>query len=250
VERPTGEKFALLIGIEYVDYTNAGKMTRLPGCHADIEAMIKLLKDHYQVESQNITVLSDQPQYASPTADGILRAMTELVDRVKLCDRSTVYFYYSGHGTQEPDQNKDEADKKDECIVPCDFLTAGVITDDVIHKTLFRELPGSVRCFAIADCCNSDTLFDLGTDSGNHSAQIVTLSGCKDDQTSASAFEQKTGWRGALTVALEETLHQYKYRASQQNVLEGCRKKLASKGHKQLPQLCVNRVGACNNVFL
>ena len=41
-----------------------------------------------------------------------------------------LFFHYSGHGGQQADKDGDEADGKDETLVPLDYQTAGQITDD------------------------------------------------------------------------------------------------------------------------
>jgi hypothetical protein len=51
------------------------------------------------------------------------------------------------------DPNTDEADGKDETLVPLDYETAGQIVDDEIHDLLVKTLPKGVRLTAIMDCC-------------------------------------------------------------------------------------------------
>ncbi len=43
----------------------------------------------------------------------------------------TIFFAYAGHGTSVPGANlADEADGMNEALVPMDYATAGVISDD------------------------------------------------------------------------------------------------------------------------
>jgi hypothetical protein len=49
----------------------------------------------------------------------------------------------------------------DETLVPLDFQTAGMITDDEMHELLIAPLPKGVRLTAITDCCHSGSILDL-----------------------------------------------------------------------------------------
>ena len=49
----------------------------------------------------------------------------------------------------------------DETIVPLDFGTAGMITDDLIHEIMVQPLPTGVCLTAISDCCHSGSILDL-----------------------------------------------------------------------------------------
>merc|ERR1719378_1580738 len=72
-----------------------------------------------------------------------------------------LFLHYSGHGGQQEDKTGDEADGKDETILPCDFQTAGQITDDDLHHLVVDSLPQGSRMWVIMDCCHSGTALDL-----------------------------------------------------------------------------------------
>lgn len=74
---------------------------------------------------------------------------------------SRLVFQFSGHGGQVPDTDGDEEDAKDETIIPCDYQSAGQITDDDLFKMLVKPLPEGVLLTAIMDCCHSGTGMDL-----------------------------------------------------------------------------------------
>merc|ERR1712029_410625 len=65
----------------------------------------------------------------------------------------SLVFQYSGHG--------DEEDAKDETIIPCDYRSAGQITDDELFKLLVSPLDDGVMMTIIMDCCHSGTGMDL-----------------------------------------------------------------------------------------
>jgi len=261
-------KVALLIGIEYTNYASKNQLDRLPGCHSDVFIIRDLLIQKFAFQSSNITVLSDaSPLYTQPTKSNILQAMQTLVtSNTSIINgaASQLVVYYSGHGTQQQNVDGKEVDGKDECIVPCDFQTAGMITDNVLSEVLLSKLPKTVKCTLIADSCNSGTLYDLpwiynkgciekSPDKSDNVTQatVFTLSGCRDEQTSASAYnlERRVGWRGAMTVALEEVITGCKREAlTLSRVVEGCRQFLASNGYKQVPQLCTSAIVNPNEV--
>ncbi len=61
----------------------------------------------------------------------IVAALTDFVSQTGYRDRLIVT--YSGHGTWVPDADGDEPDGRDEALVPIDYRTAGVITDDELY---------------------------------------------------------------------------------------------------------------------
>jgi metacaspase-1 len=69
--------------------------------------------------------------------------------------------HYSGHGTQIPDDDGDEADGMDEALCPVDYQTEGMIRDDDIYRELVATLPAGCRLTVLMDCCHSGTILDL-----------------------------------------------------------------------------------------
>lgn len=255
---PPTNTVAVVIGIEYVAHAQQGRAERLPGCHSDAFVMQEILKSKFGVAPANIAMLSDASSvYTQPTKANILEAFKRVADRARGGDVSRVVVYYAGHGTQATDSNGDEADRRDECMVPADYLDAGFITDDELASALLAALPASVTCTLISDCCNSGTMYDMpfvyNVDSQQMSrlpdraaptaANVTVLSGCRDEQTSASAYnlERNVGWRGALTVALENAWTQHGYGATAGQVVESCRSFLSTRKFTQVPQLCSSR---------
>jgi hypothetical protein len=127
--------------------------------------------------------------------------------------------HYSGHGTQIRDTNGDEPDRLDECIVPSNYNVAGFITDDDLFAIIKNAKCQMILCF---DSCNSGTTCDLqysiNYNNGSLAAtvnnsrfiagtNIFMLSGCRDPQTSADAYDTvaRQGC-GAFTHSLLEML--------------------------------------------
>ena len=255
-------KLALLIGCEYTDYEKKGKAKRLPGCHMDIKMAQKMLMEHYGYKREEFIILSDEiPTYIQPTKSNIMNQFVQIVRECGQRQISQLLIYYSGHGTQTQDKNGDEEDGMDECMVPCDYIESGLIVDDIFFDNMWVKLPLSVRVTCIFDCCNSGTIFDLpyvyeGKDSVRKDLKlplsklscplplIVTISGCRDPQTSASAYrlQKQIDWEGAMSYALREVMKTYNYASVPLNVLiDSMRTLLAKLRFSQVPQLGLSR---------
>src|SRR5215203_6243284 len=143
-------KWALLIGID--QYPNFGSEWQLEGCGNDVAIVQDALSRRFSFTD---LVLFPRP------FDGILAAMEALVERAGKEDE--VIFYYSGHGSQQPDgPEKDEADGKDETLVPHDSGRVPFenrdITDDEIYLWLLRLTARTPFVTLIFDCCHSGTI--------------------------------------------------------------------------------------------
>lgn len=213
-------KRALLIGANYT----ATPSVRLNGCINDIVNMRNTLIDAYGYQDANITVLRDDDKNRLPTKANILAALNAVIAASAAED--TLWVHYSGHGTQIRDTTGTESDGLDECIVPCDYNKAGFIDDNTLRNIIALAKCQMMLCF---DSCHSGTVCDLQY-SMNYSngsistvvnntksiadTNIVMLSGCRDAQTSADAYNSFSQQGvGAFTISLLETL-----RASDHNV--------------------------------
>jgi hypothetical protein len=123
-------------------------------------------------ERSDMRVLLDRPtehcleelekiEWMEPTRTNIISSMRWLVDGAKAGDQ--LFFHYSGHGGQVPDQDGDEADGQDETIIPVDWEgdIKGQIVDDDMWKIMLSTLNPLCRFVAVFDCCNSGTVLDL-----------------------------------------------------------------------------------------
>jgi hypothetical protein len=211
-------KRALLIGINYLKSTTA----RLSGCIEDIKNVQTMLIDAYGYPSENIIVLRDDIASKNPTRTTILNALLFIASVTGPNDE--IWVHYSGHGSQIRDTDGDETDRQDETIVPVDYLTAGMISDDELFN-IVKTIRG--KAFLVFDSCHSGSICDLQysinyvsgafsrTITSNKSIvnpNIVVFSGCRDAQTSADSFDTVMNEAGgALTVSLLAMLRKNKH---------------------------------------
>jgi hypothetical protein len=180
-------------------------------------------------------VLSDVAA-RKPTRANILAAFKELLQGVQSGDE--LWFHYSGHGSLQRDNTRDEESGADSCICPLDFNQSGFITDDVIRSALALLVPAGARLFVVLDACHSGTGCDLRYKYDDTSylstgapmpasynpaawtlrqtsyefknyaktaGEVYCISGCQDSQTSADAHLGGQA-AGALTYCLLQAL--------------------------------------------
>lgn len=240
-------KRALLIGI---NYDNEASL-KLNGCVNDVFAMSNMLIDVYGYSKSNITIMYDA---ASPTLipnrANILRELNTII--ANSASSSEIWIHYSGHGTYVRDTNGDELDGRDEAIVPSDVYKNGIITDDQL-LAIFSQ--SKCLTYLMFDCCHSGSVCDLqwrfeyvparrNYIRYNESKRvlsnqnIVMISGCRDNQTSADAYniEAKMAM-GAMTNALIDSIRANNYNATLLKIYADMCGWLARKGHSQFPCL-------------
>jgi len=226
---------ALLIGINYT-----GTVNQLQGCIFDVIEMKSLIIDAYRFNPNTIVVLRDDDPANRPTKARILQELRRLVANSD--PSSNTFLHYSGHGTQITDTGHDEVDQLDECIVPCDYATAGFITDDEINA-IFKPLKGAG--LAIFDCCRSGTIMDLSCSGISTVPGFYCFSGCTDSQDvqegTTSTQGSNTGLpQGAMTMAFISTIRTLQYYPPIPVLLSSLRDYLHVSGYTQTPQLTSN----------
>jgi hypothetical protein len=162
------------------------------------------------------------------------------------------WIHYSGHGTSTRDFSGDELDGLDECIIPCDYKTGGVIIDDNIKHILSQFNP-ITRIICVFDCCHSGTVADLkykflsrySTTIENTAPpcnpRIICISGCMDNQVSADAYNvmNMKKFSGAMTSCLILAMNMYPNKCQSDIffLLDKILEILRSKGFEQIPQI-------------
>lgn len=252
------QKYALCVGINYKG------QAALRGCVNDANDWAQILRAHgYEVR----TLLDEDA-----TKSALVAELTSLAGKGRRGDR--IVFTYSGHGTWVPDADGDEADLRDEALVPADYKKAGVLTDDEMHR-IFELRRIGVRATVISDSCHSGTVSRFMTPkSGNGRVDpeakpkflppgvflsegqrkaalrverapvrgrprpgVVLLSGCDDNEVSYDAFIGNRH-RGAMTANAIRCLSAATTTRGWHKAL---RKLLPSPEYPQTPQLTASR---------
>lgn len=141
------QKKALLCGVNKYQIPGAD----LRGCVNDVEAMAAVLTDLYRFDEADITIITD----AQATTANIQRGLEDLVADTASGD--VLYFHFSGHGSNVPDTNGDEADERDEIFCPHDLDWTAPLLDDWV-RTRLDQLPEGVNLTFVSDCCHSGTI--------------------------------------------------------------------------------------------
>lgn len=248
-------KKAFIVGINY-----KGTNNELYGCINDAENMRNyLLSQGYTV----IKLISDDTE-EKPTKSNILNGLNWLVENST--ENDSLFFHYSGHGTNTIDLSGDEIDGLDEAICPLDLMnypssSEGLIIDDDIYK-IFNQAKGKIFC--VFDCCHSGTIMDLKynykqinenimnvvkcnnqgnnekKDTSKTSPFILCISGCRDNQTSADTVMKNTP-QGALSGILLEILNsRNKEYISYKTLMVELVKLMRERGYSQVPQFSSN----------
>ncbi len=159
---------ALIVGVS--GYPNLAQSLHLVGPSNDARAVANSLAG-LGVSPSEITVLADGVSgltggIADPgpgTKAAILAGLDRLTRTSKPGD--LVVFYFSGHGSQQPDRNGDEQGGADEIFLPYDvghWTDDGVrnaLVDDELGQRVERLLDDGVDVFGIIDACHSATGF-------------------------------------------------------------------------------------------
>lgn len=201
-------KRALLIGIEY----NRNSDIYIPGCYNDVLMVRDVLKNKFNYTDSEIIILTDssvENNYTIPTAKNIYNTFSNIVNE---SDKfSQFVFHYSGHGKYIKDTTSDEIDFNDEVIVPMDYRTNGVISDDQINALVQK-----IKCptMMLFDCCHSGTICDLpyswnkkqnnyeiteNNKTSNYQSNILKLSSSLDNELSVSIGDLAGQYYGVFT---------------------------------------------------
>ena len=220
------KKTALLIGI---NYTNTS--SQLGGCINDIQNVSNLLRN----KGYRCALMTELTPIKA-TKNNILKAFIQLLTTSNTGD--SLFFHFSGHGTNTLDRNKDELDGRDEMICPCDF---NMISDDELNKIIQLYLKPNVTLFALFDSCFSGTVLDLKYNYAPNilnprvpetKSNVIMISGCMDNQTSADTVINNQ-WCGAMTSAFLACANT----TSLNRLVTNMRTYLKNNNYSQIPQL-------------
>jgi hypothetical protein len=139
-------KKAVLIGVNKYKIPGAD----LRGCVNDVNNMQAVLTQFYGFAAGDITVLTD----LAATKKNMEAAIRNLVRGARKGD--VLLLHYSGHGSNVPDNDGDEADRRDEILCPTDLDWKKPLRDDWLRKT-FDGMRAGVSLTVIMDCCHSGT---------------------------------------------------------------------------------------------
>jgi len=152
-EARAAERRALIVSINKYHHPQ----WKLNGAVNDGRNIERLLKTDLGYKPDQIKELFD----GAATRDGILAAFREwLIKGTKSGDEA--FFYFSGHGYQQPDGNGDEEDGLDETMVPVDADEDGrggvknMIIDDEMDALLNEMRDRKVTL--VVDSCHSGTV--------------------------------------------------------------------------------------------
>lgn len=139
-------KRAFLIGINRYQIPGAD----LRGCVNDVQNLRQALIDHCGFTANGIKTSLD----FRATKKAMETGMQSLIGKAKRGD--VILIHYSGHGSNVPDDDGDEADHRDEILCPTNLDWKDPLRDDWLRKT-FDALPSGVNLTVIMDCCHSGT---------------------------------------------------------------------------------------------
>ena len=164
----------LLIGS--ADYNDASGIRDLLGPRNDVSIMWRLFKSR-GVDPKDITVLSDgipagadYPAMNGPATIGNIRTAFDKIAG-ETGPKDDFIFYYSGHGTRQPDNDpaaeiEPEADGYDQVLLPTDTgpydptgaSIQNALVDDELGQKLDAIRSKGTFVWAIIDSCNSGTV--------------------------------------------------------------------------------------------
>ncbi|WP_168223065.1 caspase family protein [Oceanicola sp. D3] len=161
------ETRALLIGVGDYEYLDAD----LRGPVNDVALMARTLMSR-GVAPEDITVLTTAPDLLPegvvvgvPRREAILAGLTEAAEATGEGD--TVFFYFSGHGSQAPDLDGDDQGGYDEILLPSDAkdwkgsvgAVENAILDDELRAAAEAIMADGAALVAVLDACHAATGF-------------------------------------------------------------------------------------------
>ena len=246
---------ALLLGLNYV-----GTSAELQGCHHDANNLAAWLTQTLHWDPDDLLLMTDATPI-TPTRQAMVRALRDLALWSHRHPGSQVFISYSGHGSQVADTGGDERDRQDEVLVPLDWQTAGLISDDEFGR-LLRQFHASTDVVVLVDACHSGSIGDLPYHviAGNEfviendtlcDARVLLISGCDDIQTSAEVLNLAGESRvdGVMTTSFLRIM-QDRREITCLSLIRYMWEFLQTRGYIQRPQLTSSRPLTETTVFI
>jgi hypothetical protein len=149
---PREKVFVFAIGI---DQYRESAVRDLSTPSNDATRFVEQIRKNYSGQSVVESVLLTNEK---ATKENIIAFFSGGIDEY-IDKTTTVYVYFSGHGTQIPDENGDEKDHFDEALVPCDFSYYNIyntlLIDDHLYEYYKKIGKKSKEVFIIIDACYS-----------------------------------------------------------------------------------------------
>jgi len=250
-------KHGLLFGLNY-----PGQEGELKGCARDAQKVADYLIERGYDRTKVYTSDAD-----TSAVNIVNKIYGKAVDSWRLNLRE-VCIMFSGHGSSiernwrsfNRNWSDNESDGCDECLVPTDHMSVGVIPDNLI-KRLLRYFNPATRVVLIIDACHSGSMCDLKYEleggvsrevksDARCASNIICISGCKDEQYSYVGYnlEGKHEHSSVLTTCLLRTLREGK--TSIKEVHERVKQHVAETHYPQVPQVSSSFVVEDCEVFL
>jgi hypothetical protein len=145
---------ALLVGVDR--YPHLPKKNQLRSCANDARLMKHVLRERFGFGEEGLRLLVD----GDATREGVLAALRDL--QVKAQEGDSVVFYFSGHGSQVPDEEGDEPGGMDQTFVPHDSGRGEHpnrdVIDDEIYDWILKVSSVTPSLTVIADTCFAGTI--------------------------------------------------------------------------------------------
>jgi len=113
--------------------------------------MRDVLVNLYGFPENDISVITDY----DATKANIQSGLEDLIGGAVAGD--VLYFHFSGHGSNVPDQDGDEADGRDEIYCPTNLDWTDPLRDDWV-RDLLDTLTDGVNLTFVTDCCHSGSI--------------------------------------------------------------------------------------------
>jgi len=258
---PRAEVHAVMVGVGDYKYS-APHLLDLNGPPNDVKRLQAVFEKRFGVKRANTALLVSE----QATRDAILGALADTIRKAAPGDQ--VIFYYSGHGIQFGDGDRDDADGRDEALLPHDGGGAEgpkQIVDDELRVLIAAAVRRGVSVVSIFDSCNSGSatrgprkialrraeleglrappphtaVQALAAETANAapagSAYAVHFAAAQDGQAAIEA-EVDGRWRGDFTEALIETLTSAPPGVTYKDIIADVRVRLAAFGTDQTPR--------------